>query len=203
MKRLRFIIPLLVLALISGCSPQPPNPETAVQEFWAAFKTGNTERAVYHIAEDADEVIEWTKHTIESTNTQEIFTEKGAKILWGRINLFTEGHKIENDTAIVQAVLELPNEKLLISKFEEKLQNMELTSMFLEGISDESWNDLLETTFLEILWETPDTQIYYEFELILIGGEWKITDIIVKSSLYKKLIGLIYIYPVYALEYMR
>jgi len=175
-KITRYLIPLLILAIIitfsTGCSTRIPNPENAVQEFWSAFKSMDYEKASGYFAEGVDDKM--VQGMLLPDEDEEMFTDEIVKAFMERVNLFTEGHEIENDTAIVQAVVEWPNMELLFGKFIGEAFGVVFTAA-LGGATDEELDALLNPIFLEVLEETPDIQTHHEVKLVLIDGKWKLT----------------------------
>jgi len=174
-KITRYLIPLLIFTIIitfsTGCSTRIPNPENAVQEFWSAFKSMDYEKASGYFAEDVDDKM--VQEMLLPDEDEEMFTDEITKAFMERVNLSTEGHEIENDTAIVQVVVEWPNMELLFGKFFSEALGVAFTAA-LGGATEEELDALFKPIFLEVLEETPDIQTHHEVKLVLIDGKWKL-----------------------------
>ncbi|MEA2016399.1 MAG: hypothetical protein U9O59_06840 [Actinomycetota bacterium] len=170
-----YLVPLLILILIitfsNGCSTRIPNPENAVQESWSALKRMDYEKASGYFAEGVDDKM--VQGMLWPDEDEEMFTDEIAKAFMERVNLSTEGHEIENDTAIVQVVVEWPNMELLFGKFIGEALGVAFTAA-LGGATEEELDSLFRPIFLEVLEETPDIQTNHKVKLVLIDGEWKL-----------------------------
>ena len=168
-KNLCFL--LLVTFLIVGCSPGTQNPENTVQDYWSAVKDGNYEDARTYLTDDIkidnlEEVI-WDDDQFASDDMSQAFLD--------RIDLRTQGHTVDGETALVEVVIDWPNMELLLGRFMAEALPLAFQAA-LSGATEEEIELLFQPLFSDVLNDTPNVETPHEIHLVLIDGDWKISS---------------------------
>ncbi|NLZ93195.1 MAG: DUF4878 domain-containing protein [Firmicutes bacterium] len=170
-KVLKSLALILVLLMVSGCSG-PPNPEKTVQDFWAAFKEGDFEKANSFLSENiqVDNVEESILPGDLETSEDEM-----AKELLSKLDLSVKSHETKGDTATVQAIVSWPDMEILFGKFLAEALPIVFQASF-SNASQEEIDLLLKPIFLDILSETPIVETPHKIELFLVNNNWVISS---------------------------
>lgn len=177
LKNLKGILVLAILGLLVsvhliGCGAKAPNPEVTLQEFWAAFKEDNYENARGFLSDDIS--IDSVEAGIWPGDNEQKSQDEMTNALLDRINLKTQGHTIEGNSAVVKVIVTWPNMELLLGKFLAESMTVAFQAAF-SGASEEEIDLLLKPIFFDTLKATPDIDTSHEVQLTLLDGNWKIS----------------------------
>lgn len=168
---LKFLTMVLILLMVTGCSNSTPNPEKTVQEFYAAIKEGDFEKANTFLS--ADIQIDDLEEDILPGDLEGPDAEMANKLL-DKISFSVKTHEIDGDNATVNTIVSWPDMEILFSKFFAEALPIAFQAA-LASTSQEDIDLLLEPIFLDILSDTPIVETPHEVQLSLVDNNWVIT----------------------------
>lgn len=144
-KLLSFLLILTLSITMSACSG--PKPEDTVKSFLDSYKNGNITEAMKYVESNEDFNIEEIKKDFETNQndkTTQAFLKAFSKLEYKIIN-----SKVENDTAVVETEITVPNLGKVITELMKEAFTLALSSAFSDNNDQSNMDSMMETMLLD------------------------------------------------------
>ncbi len=161
-----FVITLAVISLMLFIVFRVPNPENIVIDYWSALQSGDYEKAEQYMV-DKSYLFSWQEE--EQNNI--VFAE-----LIRRIEIKTEGHRINKDEAVVDVVISHPDIQKMIGYSLQEIFKETFSLTFSDTPDSELQDERIEEIQLEALEKAPVVTTKSKVTLVLQQREWKLVE---------------------------
>ncbi|QEK11651.1 DUF4878 domain-containing protein [Crassaminicella thermophila] len=144
-KIISFLLIAILTMLTVACSG--PKPENTVKSFLDSYKSGNFTEAMNYIIDSENFSMEKIKKDFEEKEDEKLtkaFIKTFSKLKYNIINT-----KIENDTAVVETEITVPNLGKVTRELIQEAFTLALSNAFSENNNQDKMDSMIETMFLD------------------------------------------------------